>query len=73
MRRGRRPDYRLMCSCPTGQCEVSFLKPKFIPQSFAEKGGVRRMMKAGGRGAEEGETEAAVCDGRTSEWRARVG
>jgi hypothetical protein len=33
---GRCGDYRLICSCPTGQCEKSFLKPKFIPESWLE-------------------------------------
>lgn len=43
------------------------------PPKFAEERRVRWMMKAGVRRAEEREAEAAVCDGRTSEWRARVG
>lgn len=42
------------------------------PTKFAEKGRVRWVMKAGVREAEERGPEAAVCDGKTSEWRARV-
>ena len=30
-------DYRLIYSCPTGQCEKSFLKPKFIPELWMDQ------------------------------------